>query len=107
VARPRRLLEDRSGNVAAIFAVAAIPALGLVGVAVDYSRATGYRTALQSAADAAVCRRSRRADQEGAEDLAGDVAHEVLARPCPRAKSRTSRPSMPSSRTRRITVTAR
>src|SRR3954454_4194771 len=44
---------DRSGNVAVIFGIAAIPVFGLVGAAVDYSRAIGARTSMQVALDAA------------------------------------------------------
>src|SRR6185503_19211412 len=44
---------DRSGNVAIIFGIAAIPVFGLVGAAVDYTRANAARTAMQVALDAA------------------------------------------------------
>jgi len=47
------LRADRSGNVAIIFGIAAIPVFGLVGAAVDYSRANAARTAMQVALDAA------------------------------------------------------
>jgi Flp pilus assembly protein TadG len=47
------LRRDRSGNVAVIFGIAAIPVFGLVGAAVDYSRANSARTAMQVALDAA------------------------------------------------------
>jgi Flp pilus assembly protein TadG len=49
----RALRRDRSGNVAVIFGIAAIPVFGLVGAAVDYSRANSARTAMQVALDAA------------------------------------------------------
>ena len=49
----RALRADRSGNVAVIFGIAAIPVFGLVGAAVDYSRANSARTAMQVALDAA------------------------------------------------------
>jgi Flp pilus assembly protein TadG len=49
----RALSADRSGNVAVIFGIAAIPVFGLVGAAVDYSRANSARTAMQVALDAA------------------------------------------------------
>ena len=42
-----------SGNVMATFAIAAIPIVGTVGAAVDYSRANSARTSLQTALDAA------------------------------------------------------
>ena len=49
----RALRADRAGNVAITFAIAAIPVFGLVGAAVDYSRANSARTAMQVALDAA------------------------------------------------------
>lgn len=48
-----RLLRDETGNVAMIFALMIIPALGLTGVAVDYSQAVRSATKLQAVADAA------------------------------------------------------
>src|SRR5262245_61010312 len=44
---------DRRGNVAIIFAFAAFPLLGFVGVAIDYSRANAVKVKLQAAMDAA------------------------------------------------------
>lgn len=52
----RRLISDfcrdRRGNVAVTFGLAAVPVLGLMGVAVDYTRASHFRSILQSAVDA-------------------------------------------------------
>ena len=48
-----RLFRDKSGNVAVIFGIAAIPLISLVGAAVDYSMANKMKAKLQSAADAA------------------------------------------------------
>jgi Flp pilus assembly protein TadG len=48
-----RFLRDKRGNIAVIFALAAIPLLTAVGCAVDYSMATQIKAKLQSAADAA------------------------------------------------------
>jgi Flp pilus assembly protein TadG len=48
-----RLFRDKSGNIAIIFAIAAIPVVSAAGCAVDYSMATRMRAKLQSAADAA------------------------------------------------------
>lgn len=47
-----RFLRAREGNVATMFAIAVIPVIGLVGAAVDYSRAASVRTGMQSAIDA-------------------------------------------------------
>lgn len=46
-----RFAHDRRGNIAVIFAFSLMPMLGLVGAAVDYSRATNARTAMQAALD--------------------------------------------------------
>jgi len=47
-----RFLKDRRGGVAPMFALAIIPVFGLVGAAVDYSRANSVRAGMQSAIDA-------------------------------------------------------
>jgi Flp pilus assembly protein TadG len=47
-----RFLKDCRGGVAPMFAVAIVPVFGLVGAAVDYSRASSVRTGMQSAIDA-------------------------------------------------------
>ncbi len=41
-----------NGNTVIIFAASLVPLLGLTGAAIDYSRASAIRTAMQSAADA-------------------------------------------------------
>lgn len=47
------LLRNERGNVAMIVAVALVPITGAAGVALDYSRASNDRTAIQTAADSA------------------------------------------------------
>ena len=47
-----RFCKDRRGGVAPMFAIAVIPVFGLVGAAVDYSRANSIRAGMQSAIDA-------------------------------------------------------
>lgn len=47
-------LQNRRGNVAVIFALALVPVVGSVGVALDYSRITDVRMRLADALDAAV-----------------------------------------------------
>jgi len=51
--RVTRFLRDNRANVAVTFAIASIPTIGAVGVAVDYSMATRMQAKLQSAADTA------------------------------------------------------
>jgi Flp pilus assembly protein TadG len=48
----RRFEQDQRGVVGVFFALLLIPMLGMTGVAIDYSRASNVRIALQSAADA-------------------------------------------------------
>ena len=48
-----RLVHDRSATVAATFALAMIPALYLVGVGIDYSKAAQRQAQLNGIADAA------------------------------------------------------
>jgi Flp pilus assembly protein TadG len=48
----RHFWSDREGNVALVFALAAIPLFGAMGAAVDYSMASQYRTDIQKALDA-------------------------------------------------------
>src|ERR1044072_5422218 len=49
-----RFCKRSDGHVAVIFALAAIPMVGAVGVAVDYSSGHRMRTSLQAALDDAV-----------------------------------------------------
>lgn len=49
-----RFKADQGGSVAAMFGVAALPLIGLIGAAVDYSRAANERAKLQRAIDATV-----------------------------------------------------
>jgi Flp pilus assembly protein TadG len=47
----RRFLRADEGNIAMIFAISVLPVLGLVGAAVDYTRVSSARSAMQSALD--------------------------------------------------------
>jgi len=48
-----RFVRADRGNVAVIFAIALVPMLGIIGAAVDYSRAVAARSAMQAALDTA------------------------------------------------------
>jgi Flp pilus assembly protein TadG len=50
--RLRQFRADQRGNIAILFALAMIPVFGLIGLAIDYSRAADVRTAMQAAVDA-------------------------------------------------------
>jgi Flp pilus assembly protein TadG len=47
----RRFVGAEDGNIAVIFTIAAIPVIGFVGAAIDYSRANNARSSVQSALD--------------------------------------------------------
>ncbi len=49
----RNLARSTSGNVAIIFALAVVPLLGAVGIAIDYSNASEVQARLQNSVDAA------------------------------------------------------
>lgn len=49
----KRYADDNAGGVGLLFSLSLLPMLGITGAALDYSRATSARAALQSAADAA------------------------------------------------------
>jgi Flp pilus assembly protein TadG len=57
----RSLRTDRGGNVTLIFALAAVPLVGAVAVAMDYSRGNSARTAMQASLDATTLMISREA----------------------------------------------
>src|SRR4051794_2336086 len=52
---------DRRANVATIFALAIVPVIGLVGMAVDYSRGNSMKAAVQAALDATALAMARTA----------------------------------------------
>ena len=57
-----RFAVSNRGNVAIIFAIASIPVIAAMGVAVDYTRAAQTNSAMQDALDAASLALSRRSD---------------------------------------------
>ncbi|MFD2181180.1 vWA domain-containing protein [Rhodoplanes azumiensis] len=56
--------RDERGNVAILFAASLIPVLGLVGAAIDYSRANAIKTTMQAAADSAALAVSKTATSQ-------------------------------------------
>ena len=65
----QRFLRDRRASVAPAFAAAVIPIFGLIGAAVDYSRAGNAQSALQAAADSTALAMSKDAPTLKAADL--------------------------------------
>ncbi|MEZ5785864.1 MAG: TadE/TadG family type IV pilus assembly protein [Xanthobacteraceae bacterium] len=58
-----------NGNVAVIFAVSTIPVIGLVGAAIDYSRANAMRASMQAAVDSTALAISRNAASQTSSQL--------------------------------------
>jgi Flp pilus assembly protein TadG len=77
----RRFRNDRSGNVAVIFALSLIPLFGVGGAALDYSRVLTLRSKLQHASDAAALAASHgaRVSVAAMNDLADKSFKENLA----------------------------
>ena len=64
-----RFLRDRRGSIAPLFGIAAIPLIGGVGVAVDYSHATATKAAFQAALDSTALMLSKNAANLSSSDL--------------------------------------
>ena len=62
-------LKDCRGGIAPMLALLALPLMGAVGVAVDYSRANATRTAFQAALDSTALMLSKTAATQSAADL--------------------------------------
>src|SRR5215813_132954 len=74
----------RQGNVAITFGLALIPVMGLVGAAVDFSRANSAKSAMQAALDSATLMLSKEAAGLTAEQLqqkAHDYFFALIHRP--------------------------
>lgn len=56
-----RFVSDRSGNVAIVFGLSAIPIFSVIGVSIDYGRAASARSTMQAAADSAALMISKEA----------------------------------------------
>lgn len=66
-----RFFHDREATVAPFLALALVPIVGLLGAAVDYSRANAARTAMQGALDSTALMLSKDAATLQAPELAG------------------------------------
>lgn len=58
----KRFIRDRRASVVPLFALSIVPLTGLVGAAVDYSRAASARSAMQAALDSTVLALSKDSD---------------------------------------------
>jgi Flp pilus assembly protein TadG len=69
----RRFIADRKGGVAPFLAISIVPLAGLIGAAVDYSRAASTRTALQTALDSTALMLSKEAATVSGEQLGASM----------------------------------
>jgi Flp pilus assembly protein TadG len=76
---PVRFWNNTKGNVAPIFAFAAIPLLLAIGSAVDFSNANSARAALQTALDSTALALSKTASGQSAQDLSSQATNMVQA----------------------------
>lgn len=74
----RSLWSDRRGNVAVLFGLAAVPIMGVMGVAVDYTRASHYRAILQSAVDTAALGGATATSEKAIKDTVVSVMDSTL-----------------------------
>jgi Flp pilus assembly protein TadG len=70
----RAFARARGGNVATIFAISAIPILGMVGAAIDFSNANSVQTDLQSALDSVALMLSKEATTDTSQQLQDNAA---------------------------------
>ena len=80
----RALRAAREGNVAITFGLVMVPVIGLVGAAVDYSRANSARTQMQAALDSTALMLSREAPTLSAAQItqkANDYFNAMFTRP--------------------------
>lgn len=65
----RQLRDDRGGNIAILFALALVPMLGLIGMAMDYTRAVRVKASMHAAVDATALMMAREASKLTPEQL--------------------------------------
>ncbi|MDB5512686.1 MAG: von Willebrand factor type domain protein [Enterovirga sp.] len=74
----RSFPDDTRGNIAVMFALAAFVLFGLVGAAVDYSRAAGTKTNLQRAVDGAALLAAKNSEQLQAQGMTDEAARDYV-----------------------------
>ena len=86
----RRFRRDERGNFLMLFGLVLVPLMGVVGVAIDYSRASNARQALNSAIDSAALMAARDAQKMTDKDLTKRVDDWVKDNLPPDVKSQFS-----------------
>jgi Flp pilus assembly protein TadG len=75
----QRFLQDNLGNILPIFALSLLPVLALVGMGIDYGRASAANAKLQAALDSTALAMSAKAASLSATDLAAQANAYFLA----------------------------
>jgi Flp pilus assembly protein TadG len=104
-----RLFKDCTAGVAPLLALAALPLIGAVGAAVDYSRASSVRTAMQAALDATALMLSKDAQSLSTEQLgtkATTYFNALFNRPEASNVALTQQLNMPQTGSFALTVSA-
>ncbi len=65
----KNFLNDARGNVAMLFALSTVPLMGVVGLSIDYARATNTKENLQAAVDTAALSLAAAASSESQTEL--------------------------------------
>jgi Flp pilus assembly protein TadG len=102
-----RFMKDCRGSIAPLTALLALPLLGAVGVAVDYSRVSATRTALQAAVDSTALMLSKTAAKQTPGDLqtsATNILNALFTHP--EAKNLAVSTSYSSAGGSKVTLTA-
>ena len=102
-----RFMKDCRGSIAPLTALLALPLLGAVGVAVDYSRVSATRTALQAAVDSTALMLSKTAGKQTTGDLqtsATNILNALFTHP--EAKNLAVSTSYSSAGGSKVTLTA-
>ncbi|HVG51634.1 MAG TPA: pilus assembly protein [Xanthobacteraceae bacterium] len=79
-----RFSNDRRGAIAPVFALSMLPVLGMVGAAVDYTRASSIQAALQAALDSTTLAMAQKASGLSPEALTSQASayfHAVFKKP--------------------------
>lgn len=71
--------RSEDGNVAILFALTLVPVIGLVGAAIDYSRANAIRTSMQAAADSVALAVSRTAASDSSDKIQASADRQFRA----------------------------
>jgi Flp pilus assembly protein TadG len=75
----RRFGLDRAGGVSALFAISLVPLVGMIGGAVDYTRASGQQARLQNALDVATLAATRAVTANSTEAQITQLVRQHLA----------------------------